>query len=232
MSMYDKYIDMLKNVTLFDDINKEDLILMLSCLKPKIMTYSRNDYITIAGKEFDSVGIILEGEAIISKENAAGNRSVINIITPGEMFGEMVAFSKQSKWPATVQAKESCIVFFLSRGKIVGECEKMCKWHNTLIQNMLKIISERALMLNKKLEYLTIKSMRVKLCTYFLEQHKTNQSLTFLLPLKRNELADFLNVSRPSMSREMSKMRDDGIIDFYMTTVKIIDLEALRGSCN
>jgi CRP-like cAMP-binding protein len=229
--MYEKYMDKIQKASLFADINRPELISMLNCLKPKILRYNKNDYITTAGQVFDSVGIIVEGEAIISKDNAAGDRAVMNIVRPGDMFGEMVVFSKQSKWPATVQAKEACTVFFLSKGKIIGECEKTCQWHKTLIQNMLKIISERALMLNKKLEYLTIKSMRGRLCTYFLEQYKMSGSVTFSMPLKRNELADFLNVSRPSMSREMGRMRDEGIIDFYLATIKILDIEGLKNSC-
>jgi CRP-like cAMP-binding protein len=116
----------------------------------------------------------------------------------------------------------------MSPQKILGYCDGKCPWHRQLVLNMLKILSEKALILNKKLEYVSIKSMREKLGTYFLDQYRRNKSLTFMLPLNRNELADFLNVSRPSMSREMSRMKDDGIIDFHMSTVRILDFEALK----
>ena len=83
-------------------------------------------------------------------------------------------------------------------------------------------------MLNKKVEYLTIKSMRGKLSTYLVEQYNKEKNVNITLPLNRNELSDFLNVSRPSMSREMSKMRDEGIIDFHLTAVKILDIKELK----
>jgi CRP-like cAMP-binding protein len=116
----------------------------------------------------------------------------------------------------------------LKREKIIGECRNVCPWHRMLIQNMLRIISEKALILNRKVEYLTIGSIREKISKFLLEQFKVTGKTTFTLPMNRKELADFLNVSRPSLSREMSRMRDEGIIDFHMATVKIIDLEKLK----
>ncbi|QOR36980.1 Crp/Fnr family transcriptional regulator [Clostridium sp. 'deep sea'] len=201
---------------------------MVSCLKPRIEHFKKYDFITMAGDTFKELGIILKGEAIVIKENAAGNRVIMMTLKPSDMFGEMVVFSEKSKWPATVQAQKDCTVFFLSKTKIIGECDKVCPWHKQMIQNMLKITSMRALKLNKQVEYLTIKSMRVKLSTYILEQYNKCLKNTFELPLKRNELADYLNVSRPSMSREMGRMRDEGLIDFYKSTVKIIDIEGLK----
>ncbi len=224
----EKYLTSLKKTPLFNGINDDELLTMLNCIQPRIVSYKKNDYIALAGEKFNSIGIIAQGEASISKDNAAGNRVVMAILKAGDMFGEMLVFSKVSAWPANVQAQNSCTVFFIQREKIIGECEKMCTWHRTLIQNMLVIISERALMLNKKLEYLSIKSIRGKLSKFFLEESKKTGNLTFMLSMNRNELADFLNVSRPSMSREMCLMRDEGIIDFHLSSIKILNIEALK----
>jgi DNA-binding transcriptional regulator LsrR (DeoR family) len=49
--------------------------------------------------------------------------------------------------------------------------------------------------------------------------------------MNRQQLADFLNVSRPSMSRELSRMRDEGIIDFHLSAVRILDIERLKEYC-
>ncbi|HHW47158.1 MAG TPA: Crp/Fnr family transcriptional regulator, partial [Clostridiaceae bacterium] len=176
------------------------------------------------------VGILLKGEATVSKEDAAGNRVVMTVLKEGDIFGEIVVFSGQTKWPASVLAQEHCEVLFLEKEKIVGECGKLCSWHRKLILNLLTVISEKALLLNKKVDYLTIKSIRGKISTYLLEQFKKTGNNHIKLPLNRNELADFLNVSRPSLSREMCKMRDEGIIDFYLSTVKILDIDELKAA--
>ena len=226
--MFEKYLEKVSEVSLFQGIEKDSLITMLNCLKPKVYSYKRSDYIVTSGDSYESVGIVLTGSATVSKENAAGNRIVMTVLKQGDIFGELVAFSSQVVWPATVQANEACEVLFLPRKKIVGDCDKMCSWHRILIQNFLRIISERAMMLNKKVEYLTIKSMRGKICTYLLEQYRKTGENNIILPLNRNELSDFLNVSRPSMSREIGKLRDEGVIDFHLTDFRILDLKILK----
>lgn len=223
-----KYLEEISKTSLFQGIGREDIATMLVCLKPRVCSYNRNDYIVSGGDAYESVGIVLKGAATVSKENAKGDRIVMTLLKQGDIFGEIIAFTNQMTWPATVQAQEPCVVLFLPRGKIVGECERMCSWHRTLIHNFLRVISERAMMLNKKVEYLTIKSMRGKISMYLLEQYRRRRDVNIILPLSRNELADFLNVSRPSMSREMSKMRDEGIIDFHLTAVKIMDIDGLK----
>ncbi|KJR46208.1 Hcp transcriptional regulator HcpR (Crp/Fnr family) [Desulfosporosinus sp. I2] len=226
--MFEKYLEEVSKTSLFQGIERVDILAMLNCLKPRVCSYNRNDYIVTGGDPYESVGIVLKGAATVSKENAEGNRIVMTLLKQGDIFGEIIAFSSQMNWPATVQAQETCVVLFLPRGKIVGECDRMCSWHRTLIQNFLRVISERAMMLNKKVEYLTIKSMRGKISTYLLEQYRREGDVNITLPLNRNELSDFLNVSRPSMSREMSKMKDEGIIDFHFTAVKIRNIEGLK----
>ncbi|MBM7867426.1 cyclic nucleotide-binding domain-containing protein [Heliobacterium gestii] len=213
---------------LFNGLTPEVVKAMQVCLEPKIARYKRNDVIAFAGEAFDSIGILLTGEAQVIKETAAGHRAMMDMLRPGGLFGEIVVFSTNASWPATVIAQEESQVMFIPRRKLIGQCERSCDWHRVIIQNMLRIISEKAMMLNKKVEYLSIKSMRGKLSAFFLEQQKKAGAATFRLPMKRNELADFLNVSRPSMSREMARMREEGLIDFHLETVRIIDMEALR----
>ena len=226
--MYKKIDNTLRKSPLFSDISDQELLYLLNCLQPKTYVYKRNDYITIEGNSFDRIGILLYGEATVSKENASGNRIIMSTLKPGNMFGEIFVYSEQALWLSTIQAQKNSAAIFFQRDKIVGECGNACSWHKKLIMNMLRIISDRALMLNKKVEYLTIKSIREKISTFLIEQSNAFGSFTFVLPMKRKELAEFLNVSRPSLSREMSRMRDEGIIDFHLSAIKIIDLDRLK----
>jgi CRP/FNR family transcriptional regulator, dissimilatory nitrate respiration regulator len=226
--MIEKYREILTRTNLFHNIPYDDLKGMLSCLNPKMREYKREEIIACAGGPFESIGIIMEGEAAVIKENAAGNRAMMALLKPSDIFGEVAVFSGKAIWPATVAAQQTCTVLFIPGQKIVGECHKVCPWHRTMIFNMLKIISEKALMLNKKVEYLTIKSMRGKICTFIIEQYKKQGNTTFMLPMNRNELADFLSVSRPSMSRELCRLRDEGVIDFHLSSVCILNVEALK----
>ncbi len=221
-------VKILVSSPIFHDISPSQLDIMLDCLKPKINTYNKNSYIAVEGEPYTGLGILLSGEAAIIKESASGSRVIMTVIGPGDLFGEMIAFSPRKHWPASVFAQSTCSVMFLSPEKIIGECTHVCGGYKQLIKNMLVLLSTKALMLNQRVEYLAIKGMREKISIYLLEQYKINQKNTFVLPLKRNELADFLSVSRTALSRELGRMRDEGIIEFYRTSVKINNLAMLR----
>jgi len=201
---------------------------MLHCLNPHVRQFKKNDLITLAGEPFTGIGLLLKGEASVNKESSSGNRIVLHMLKPGDMFGEIIAFSDQSVWPATVQAMEDAVTLFIPREKIIGECQRLCPWHRAIIRNMLRIVSNRALMLNKRLEILTIKSMRGKLCAFFLDQYRREGHATFTLSMNRNQLADFLNVYRPSMSRELARMKEEGLIDYHLSSIRLLDIPALE----
>lgn len=226
--MLKKWVKTLSSCNLFEGINLEELEGILDCFNPKLLNYERNELISIAGEKFSGLGLVLEGNVAITKENAAGDRVLIDILGPGQIFGEIAAFSGNKLWPATVVANTDCIVIFLTPEVILDTCKKQCISHKQLITNMLKIISNKALQLNKKLQYLSMKSIRSKISSYLLEQYKEKEQLTFMMPLKRDEMADFLNITRPSLSREMCRMRDEGIIEFHRQSVKIKDLDVLK----
>jgi len=225
--MDDKYINVLRNCGIFEEIELYEQKTILDCLKIRIRNYEKNSLVVLAGDRIEEFGIVLEGNVTVTREGAGGDRMIIDVFGPGEMFGEVVAFAGVEKWPVTVIAMSDCKVALLSPQAILDTCRNQCEAHKKLIFNILRIISGKALLLNRKLQYLTMKNIREKISSYLLEQYKMNGRLTFMLPLKRNELADFLNVERPSLSREMCKMRDEGIIDFHRQSVKIKNLNAL-----
>ncbi len=226
--MLERYHSTISESVLFAGLDQEAISAMLKCLNPRVQSYKRNDYIFISGDSFTSVGIVLYGLAGVFSEKPNGDRVVINTLRKSEVFGEMIAFSHLAQWPNSVQALKSCKILLIPKARIIGECPKLCPWHRSLVENFLKLLSQKALMLNKKVEYLSIKGIRAKVSTYLYEQYRHSQSKSIVLNLNRNELADFLSVSRPSMSRELCKMRDEGIIDFYLSRFKIKDSESLK----
>lgn len=226
--MESKWIKILAKTMLFNTIEESALNEMIRCLMPKVVHYGKGQYIALAGDPFSGPGIVLEGQVSIIKEKFDGSRMIMSLLKQGDMFGEMVAFSKNAVWPATVQATEDSTAFYIASNAIVGSCQKTCQGHRTLILNMLGILSEKALLLNRKVEYLSLKSMRGKISAFLLENYHKHGNATFTLDMKRNDIADFLNVSRPSMSRELCRMRDEGIIDFHLSSFRILDPKALE----
>lgn len=221
-------VQVLAQTPLFADISPAALDAVLACLQPKIITIPKGAFIAVENDPFTGLGILLSGKASVIKENAAGTRIVLTLLEGGDMFGEMIAFSKRSHWPVSVLAQSECLVLFLAGQKILGTCANVCDSHKRLISNLLTIVSEKALLLNRKVEYLSLRGMREKIATFLLEQHKQAQHTVFTMNFNRNDLADFLNVSRTALSRELGRMRDEGIIDFYRSSIKITNLDQLK----
>lgn len=226
--MYKKWVDLISKISLFENIKKDELAMMLDCLNPRVASYRPQECITIEGKEFSGIGVLLEGEAIVAKEGFDGDRRIISSLEAGDIFGEITSFAG-NKSLATVETTTGSKVLLLPSYKIAETCPKVCVGHRTLIKNMLEIVSKKVIILNKKVEILSLKSIREKVSNYLLEQYNHNNNLEFEIPFKRCELAEYLNTSRPSLSRELIKMKDEGIIDFYLNSFKILNLEALKG---
>lgn len=228
--MYEEWIATLESSPLFDGIEGEALPIMLDCLKPKIRKYRQREIIAVYGRKFEGIGIIVGGSVALTRETVSGNRIVMGILEKGDIFGETVAFSDRRTWPATVLAHEDCTVLFLPPDSITGTCSNVCQSHTRLITNMLRILSNKALMLNRQLEHTSAKNIRGKISSYFLETHRDRKVPEFTLPLKRHELADYLGIPRPSLSREMAAMRDEGIITFKGSRITIKDALKLEES--
>lgn len=226
--MNEKYYALLETMPLFKGIREERLKDMMVCLKPVISAFKKNEYMALSGEPLNSIGIILEGQACVVKETPSGGRTVMAVLEGGDTFGEIIVFSSQTQWPNSVQAMGNCVVFFMDKNKLLTQCNNLCPWHRRIIENLLSIVSDKAVMLNKKVEFLVMKNLRGKISAFFLEQYRKNNKLTFMMGINRSQLAEIFNVSRPSLSREMAKMKEEGIIDYYLDTVQILDIKALE----
>jgi CRP-like cAMP-binding protein len=228
--MYLEWINTLKSTLLFRGIGSESLNIMLDCLKPTVRRPKQREIIVAYGQPFQGIGIIASGKVALTKETYSGNRIIMGMLEASDIFGETVAFSDRRIWPMTVIAQEDCVLLFLPPDKITGTCSNICASHSTLIMNMLQILSNRASMLDKKIEYISAKNIRGRISSYLLDTYFQLGNKTFTLTMKRHELADYLNIPRPSLSREMGLMRDDGIIEFEGSHITVNDVLILEKS--
>lgn len=226
--MNPEYIEAASKSILFNGIDIEEVQHVLDCLDNKIAEYKKSDYVARIDDKFNGVGIVISGEAAIVKENSNGNRVIANIFSIGEMFGEVLAICGQTTWPSAIQALTDCTIMYIHPEKILNMSDRKCNYHKIILINLVRVVSQKAFILSRKVDYLSLKSINGKLSRYLLEQYALNGKPTFTMPLNREELADFLNISRPSMSRELGKMRDDGIIEFYKESIRIIDVARLE----
>lgn len=212
----------LKNCRLFKSMSDEDILKAIECLRGTVKSYNKDDIVYLAGDEISKIGIVLSGSILITKDDIMGNRNILTNVSRSGLFAEAFVFSNTKYIPTTVITNTKCEILFLEFKQFTNVCQCNCTFHNTLIQNMLNIIAEKNIILNNKLEILSAKTTRDKLMAYFNMQINANKSNHFKIPFNRDALADFLNLNRSNVSRELSKMRDDGIIRFNKNEFEIL----------
>lgn len=221
-------LEVLHQCPLFEGLDDGGIIDLMPCFSPVLREFKKGELLCQAGSPQDSIGIVLSGEIQVQKDDVAGNRLIVGVFGAGELFGEVSAFAGFGSWPNNVTGGTDGCVLFFPYDKISSPCCKACGFHQTMIRNMLHIVAGKAMIMNSRLNYLKLRSMREKLAAFLVDQYRLKGSKTFYVTMNRDQLADFLNVSRPSMSRELGRMKDEGIIDFYRSSFTIKDLDALR----
>lgn len=224
----EKYNKVLSQCALFRGIKSEDIGQLLSCLNSNTKKYMDEQYVFLSGSEVNYIGVMLEGSAEIIKENLAGSRHIMAFLGPAQIFGEGIVCTRERISPVTIKVKEDSRILFIPYERITKSCGNSCGFHIQLIQNMMMILGEKNYNLNNKIELLTLKGMREKIAAYLLNEAKNHRSLSFSIVPNRNELAEFLNVSRTSMCRELARMKDENILDYYQNSFKILSEEALK----
>lgn len=209
-----KYISVLKNSKLFHGTEESDIYSILNCFQAKVLHYKKGEYIIRHGDVINNIMILLDGCLCIQRDDYWGNRSIVNIVNIGEMFGEAYTAHDSKPILNDVTAIKDSSVIFLNINKVLNICSSSCQFHSYIIQNLYFAVSEKNQLLVQKLGYMSKRTTREKLISYLSDQAKMQGSNSFTIPMNRQQLADFLSVDRSAMSKELCKMRDEGLIVF------------------
>lgn len=211
---------------LFKGISTKELTGMLLCSGAYLSSFKKSETVAIENEKLNGIGIILEGSVSIGKDSASGDRMMMARLDHGEIFGEVAAFAG-NVWTATVISEKDTRILFIPPGPLLEMDDSKCPGRQKVILNLLHIVSIKAKRLNEKIEILSLKGIRKKICSYLMMQYQKTRKKEFVVPLKRGEMAEFLQVSRPSLSRELIRLKDEGIIDFKGSHFHLIDIESL-----
>lgn len=217
-----KYLPVLRKTALFAGVTEGEIEAMLSCLQAKERRYDKGEFVLSQGQRLDQILILAEGKLHIQQDDYWGNRSIINVVGPGEMFGESYAAPESGAVMNDVMAVEESAVIWLDVKKILTTCSSACQFHAAVVQNLVFAISERNRKLVQKLSYMSKRTTREKLISYLSDEAKQQNSSHVVLPFNRQQMADFLSVERSAMSNELSKMRKEGLIEFYKNSFTLL----------
>lgn len=197
---------------LFIGILKEEQPGMLRCLSAVYKKYKKGEYIFRMGDMISTVGLVLNGLVQIIQEDYWGNRQILSQVERGQLFGESYACMTEEPLMVGAVAEEDTEVLFLDVKRILHTCSSSCEFHNKLIQNLMSVIARKNLMLTRKIDHISKKTIREKVLSYLSFQSKREGSCVFDIPFNRQQMADYLAVDRSALSAELSKMQKEGII--------------------
>lgn len=218
----ENYIKNLKGCPLFSGINENEIETMLTCLSSTAKHFSKNSFVFMSGDSVRSIGVVLDGGVHITQEDFWGNKTILAEIGSGGLFAEAFSCAETEKLPVNVLAVRESYILLIDYRRVIKTCSSACGFHTTLIRNMLVILARKNIMLTQKMEVLSRRTTREKLLAYLSAQSLKAGSNSFEIPFNRQELSEYLSVDRSAMSNELSKMRNDGILDFCRNSFKLI----------
>ncbi|MBQ7364600.1 MAG: Crp/Fnr family transcriptional regulator [Clostridia bacterium] len=217
-----KYITILKRTKLFSGVSEEEIASMLSCLDARLRHFQKGEYVLRQGESLADITVLAEGALHIQRDDYWGNRAIVNRVSVGDMFGEAYLAPESGAVLNDVIAVENSTVILFDVRRIITVCSSACRFHAAVIQNLFYALSEKNRILVQKLGYLSKRTTREKLIAYLSEEAKRQNSPSFTIPFNRQQLADFLSVDRSAMSKELCKMRDEGLLAFEKNQFRLL----------
>lgn len=210
------------NSGLFKGIGPEDRRTMLSCIGYHIGTFRKGEIVAFENENIHHIGIILSGAVDMVKEDLWGNKTILVRTQKDEMFGETFACGEDNLSVVTFVVSEDARILFLPFDRVMHSCTRACIFHHRLIENMVHMMAKKNRDLMGKAEVVSKRTIREKLLAYLSIQAQLQQKRYFEIPLGRLELAEYLCVNRSALTRELAKMKEEGLIDYDRNSFRIL----------
>ena len=204
----------MKNSPFFEGIEETEEEKVLKGLDAHEMTYDKENYILHCGEQVKEMGLLVSGGLLIVQEDFWGNRNILAAVGAGHCFAETFACSPGAVLNVSVIAETNVQVLFLNVKRILTTCPSTCSHHSRMIRNLLSELAEKNLRLNEKITHLGQRSRRAKILSYLSAEAQRHGSAEFDIVFSRQQLADYLSVDRSGLSMELSRMQEEGLLEY------------------
>lgn len=220
----DTNLENLRESKLFSSFSDEKLQTLKSSNEYFIKSYKTDDVLFIEEEDCEHLSIILNGKVELQKLDSNGNILIVSSFERGNSFGEALLFGDRHQYPMSVVAKEDCTVIHINKAYIFT----LCTTNQDFLKELLRLFSNKALILNSKLKQVSMKSLREMIAHFLVTKYNQTSNVTITTHMTKNEWAEKLGVRRPSLSRELMKMKNEGLIEYNRKEVIIKDVEKLE----
>lgn len=216
------YLPQMMNSPLFRGILEEDLPGVMACVGAYAKSYEKGEFIHLRDEQILSVGVVLSGCVQMIREDVWGNKALLLCMRPSELFGETFVCGGIHNKLVSFVAAERAVVLFVPFRRALTTCAQSCGFHRQLIENMVAAIAEKNLALMEKVDLISKKSLREKICEYLTRRSEYAGSMSFEIPLGRVQLAEYLHTDRSALTRELNRMAQEGLIEFRRNRFRIL----------
>ena len=221
----------LQGTALFKGLSEEEIQSCLECSKAESVIYERGEMIFSEDDHPVTLPVLISGSVTLGMDFCDGKRSIIAIFEKkGDVFGHEFILIGESKYGMFARAQTKSQILMVPKDFLVGTCDRNCGFHSTLISNMLQLMAQKSVTLNERLEIMSCSTLRQKIAKMILFSigDKSSSSVS----MSRQEMADFLNTARPSLSRELMRMQNDGLITVEGRKITVRNKSALEEMLN
>lgn len=219
--------DILCRSPFFSGIEASEIHRLCTCIGCTHSSYHKNDVILLQGSRVEKAGILLNGAIRAESSSYGGEQIIQSRLQAGDVFGDALMAVPEKESPVTIIAEEDTQVLFLPFSEMMNGCEKNCLAHQKLRLNLMREIAEKFWALNRKVAYLSIHSLRGRIAEYLHDEMERCHNQTLYIPYTREEWAALLGVNRSALSRELSRMSQEGLISFYRNSFRVPSPERL-----
>lgn len=217
----EKHIEIIKKIELLSSINDMDFQSYLKDGSFKIVRYEKNNIIHFVGDNCSKLEIILSGNVVIERIDESGNLMTITEFFSGDVLGGNLVFSRNPYFPMTVTAKEASIILEIEVSRLFN----LFAENQNFLKIYLQYVSDNTVILSDRIKYFVNRTIRESIINFLKYEKRRQNSNVIVLNITKKALAERIGVQRTSLSRELSKMRDEGLINYDSKTIEILNFQ-------
>lgn len=217
----DKIVEVLKKSPLFAGISGADIERLIPSLNPSWRSYEPEAVVIMQGQKTSALGVVANGSLAASRLAANGAQVTASEVLPGGVFGDILSGSSGIS-PVMVSAKTKTSLVWFELDRMLAGCTAAPAAHSRLLRNLIEMISDKYFAQNARLLALSEPTIRARVLRYLGEFSGGARGGWFAVPHNRQQQADYLACERSALSRELARMKADGLIDYSKNRFKLL----------
>ena len=213
-----KYLELMRQIDLIKSIKPQEIDSYLTEGSCKITQYGKNNIVHFVGEVCSKLEIILSGKVVIERIDESGNLMTIAGFYGGDVLGGNLMFSKNPYYPMTVTAKDATLILEINKTRLF----ELFSDNHDFLKSYLEYVSDHTVILGDRIKHYVNRTIRESIISYLDYERKKQNSNIIKLSMTKKALAERIGVQRTSLSRELAKMREDGLIEFTPVSISLL----------